>query len=159
MLQKITKRLTYANVMSTLGVFLGLGGGYAIATIGGDGRVIRDAARNFGPSFETVATVPGIVKVQAKCFSVEDIDVRMKNISGKALDIQRGVGTNTVYDRIPPNGASDQDFGIYSPQSTELFHVFRPNADRTPMAQITLSGQEGTDCGDTLLAVQALGSE
>ena len=63
----VRRHLTYANVMSTAGVFLGLAGGYGIAQIGGDGSVRSGQVRNLTAQPKTVLRVPKMGKVTAHC--------------------------------------------------------------------------------------------
>jgi hypothetical protein len=58
--------------MSTLGVFLGLAGGFAVAKITGDGSVRSGSVRNLGSEYKTVVRVPELGAVQAACINGDE---------------------------------------------------------------------------------------
>jgi hypothetical protein len=152
-MQRIRERLTYANVMSTLGVFLALGGGYAIASsVKGDGRVIQKG-KAVGSDFETVAKVPGVVRVQARCSGALQISIR--NDSGAAIELDAGVGNDTDVIQILP-GVEE----TYSGDGNLVVQAFRPQGNGKPMASLTISGKyQGTCAVEHFVAVTAVSSE
>jgi hypothetical protein len=152
MIDQARRRLTYANVMSTVGVFLALGGGFALAKIKGDGRIIQKGSKVEGP-LETIANVPGVVKVRAECIGA--LQITIENTSDKTLELHRGVGGDTAVAALTP-GDQEQ----YSSSGNEIVQVFRAGTKATPMAQLTISGQyPGTCAAQPPVAVTAISSE
>jgi hypothetical protein len=163
-MSQISGRLSYANVMSTVAVFLALGGGVTLAAISGDGSVRFGAEKGF-PVMEwsTVLNLPGIGKVQALC-SKGGTGIRFKNTSGETLQasvLREGDG-NVAAASLPQSqslemvalGIGDDDI------DTMRFHMFKASDSGTPTVDITVSHQYGdASCEQRAAAAQAVASE
>ena len=153
MRRRILQKLTYANVMATLGVFLALGGGYAVATIQGNGNAVFNGnANKLNANYKTIANVPGIVRVNAACAG--EVLYRIKNTSSKTLLMHRGTGGGTFDYKMQP-GESEDFFndGV----QTQIFHVYRARGDMTPAALVTISSFYPNSCEGAYISVAALG--
>ena len=163
-MKRVTGKLSYANVMATVAVFLALGGGITIAAISGDGSVRFGAEKGLTEfEWETVLTLPGIGKVQAFCS--KGTSIRFRNTSGEQLQasVLRGQGAQFDGDILGQGGALAQAVFADSEDSnidTMRFHVFKASASGQPMADITVSHQYGAgECDDRSAAAQAVASE
>ncbi len=164
MMKRVAAKLSYANVMATVAVFLVLGGGITMAAISGDGSV-RFGAKNglTASEWETVLNLPGIGRVQARCS--KRTEIRFKNTSGRALQgsLLRETDSDFAATVLPDGGTLDtvaqaveEEEGI----ETMRFHVFKTSASGKPMADITVGHQYGDfDCEDRTATAQAVASE
>ena len=151
-MQGLREKLTYANVMSTLAVFLALGGGYAIATIKGDGRIVQGSeVIEIDP--ETVANIPGVVKVRASCTGA--LEFELKNLSGAAQQLEIGLGNDTEDEVLLPG-----EKATFIGSGNTLVQAFRPSGSGSPIASLTISGQYlGSCAAPHPVAVTAVSSE
>jgi len=165
-MRALANRLTYANVMSTLAVFLVLAGGIAAAAISGSGSVKFGGQKGLvNGEWVTVLNLPGIGKLQAFCG--KSTDLGFKNTSGKKLQatastILAGSDTSEAVDGALAHGARLDIFAATGDEglSTARFHVFRPGKE--PIAEITASHRYDTgdfSCAKRSAVAQALASE
>ena len=161
MLRRLISHLSYANVIATVAVFLALaGGGYALATIQGHGRVSFGGQKGLSDgSFATILNLPGIGKVQGRCGMSDS--VRFKNTSGRELQATVSEGAVGDFEAEPlSDGASlSQQFHAFDGLDTVRFHVYRAGTDGTPMAEITASHKFRSGCASNAIAVQAVSSD
>ena len=151
-MQRIRERMTYANVMSTVAVFLALGGGLAFAAIKGDGRIVQKG-KAVGLEPETVAKVPGVVRVRADCTG--SLQIHIRNDSDAAITLFAGVGNDTSVDELLP-GVEE----TYPGNGNLVVQAFRPQGNGSPMASLTISGvYQGTCAVEHFVAVTAVSSE
>ena len=161
MFQRFLSRLTYANLMATLAVFLALGGGLALATIHGNGSVRFGGQRGL-PSdhrFVTILDLQGLGKLQAACGATSPNDkVRFKNTSGGRLNATVFDEPNGDFHATPlSNGDTLQTvFAAFDSFDTVRFHVFRAGRRGTPAADIVASHKYGSGCSGNTVAAQAL---
>ena len=160
MLRRFASRLSYANVAASLALFLALaGGGFALASIQGNGSVKFGGEKGLPNdfSFETVLNLPDFGKVQAKCSKADSI--RFKNTSGGTLNAT-AASTETASDpeaETLANGDTISEIVFGTPVDTVRFHVYRPDADGQPMAEITASLSYGSGgCPNNNVGVQAV---
>lgn len=168
MLRRMASRLSYANVMATIAVFLALGGGgyAALAAIEGSGRGVFGGRTGFDGStstFEPILTVPGVVSIKGSCDAnaTSSLLVKVTNISGRHLVIHRprDFGEPATSGSLSPNGGS-ATLTLWGPGGdTQYWHVFRPHGDTRPMVGLTVSGLEGQGCADSVISAQGLSSK
>jgi hypothetical protein len=161
MIKWLAARLSYANVMATLAVFVVLGGA-AAATLRGNGSVKFGAEKGLDKaSYETVLNLSGLGKVQAICGG--QTGIRFINRSGKEVQATLEQGSDEIFFGATmadgenfEGGAATQDNGI----DTLRFHVFTADADGKPMADITVSHKYPGDsnCAGRTVAAQAVAS-
>jgi hypothetical protein len=162
--KRVTDRLSYANVMATVAVFLALGGGITMAAISGDGSVRFGAEKGLTEfEWETVLNLPGVGKVQAYC--AKGTEIRFKNTSGGTLQASGLREADPAFDAatLADNeslGIVVQGFGAYDNIDTLRLHVFRASAGGKPTADIIVSHQYGpAGCEQRAVAAQAVASE
>ncbi len=164
MMKRVAGKLSYANVMATVAVFLVLGGGVTMAAISGNGSVRFGAIKGLAvQEWETVLNLPGIGKVQAFCS--KGTEIRFKNTSGGALQGSLLRETDSDFEAtVLPDGSSvdtvAQGVGEEDGIDTMRFHVFKTSASGKPMADITVGHQYGDlSCEDRTATAQAVASE
>ena len=162
MIWQVREKLTYANVMSTLAVFLVLGGGITAAAISGSGSVKFGGQKGVSPapSWDTILNLSGIGKVQAQCG--KGTNIAFRNTSGKKLlatflENEGGGAQDALLDdkdRLQET-FEPADNGI----DTIRFHVATLNGK--VMAEITASNRYPDDfaCAKRTVAAQAVSSE
>jgi hypothetical protein len=160
MLRRFASRVSYANVAATLALFLALaGGGYALATIQGNGSVKFGGEKGLpnDQSFATVLNLPDFGKVQANCSKADT--VRFKNTSGGQL-YATAFSNDQADDPEAAhlaNGDNLSEFAFAFNPATIRFHVYRPDANGQPMAEITASLDfGGGGCANNSVAAQAV---
>jgi hypothetical protein len=164
MVKRVASKLSYANVMATVAVFLVLGGGITMAAISGDGSVRFGAKKGLTKfEWETVVNLPGIGKVQARCS--KGTGVRFKNTSGGTLQgsVLREADSDFVATVLPDGGTLDT-FALGIAEADDIdtmrFHVFKTSASGKPMADITVGHQYGDGaCENRTATAQAVASE
>jgi hypothetical protein len=163
-MKRVAGRLSYANVMSTVAVFLALGGGITLAAIQGDGSFRFGAAKDLPfLEWETVLSVPGIGKVQVFC--AKGTGVRFKNTSGGTLQasVLRETDGDFEAASLAENESLEtlaQGVGASDNIDTLRFHAFKASAGGKPTADLTLSHQYNDgDCANRAAAAQAVASE
>jgi hypothetical protein len=161
-MKRVAGKLSYANVMATVAVFLALGGGITMAAISGNGSVRFGGTKGL-PFFEreTVLNLPGIGKVQADCEQVTEI--RFRNKSGGTLQASfRRESDSDFGAAVLVDGeslaTSAQLTGGDDAIDTIRFHVFK--ADGKPAAEITVSHRYAPgSCEARVVTAQAVASE
>lgn len=144
------RHLTYANVMSTLGVFLALAGGYAAAKITGDGSIKGGQVIDVGSERETLVTVPGLGKATAICVG-DETRAAWKNTSGgrERVTVELATGTASF---LSQDGSSHQ-YPLETQQRKIVFHVAAyggPGAPQTIVSVIT--GGASNQCAERVAA-------
>ena len=130
------RHLTYANVMSTVGVFLALGGGYAAAklTAGGD-RVTDGQAFNLGENFKTVANAPGVGKVKANCDpATEDTLIAWRTTDHRIYLFREQEGNSSGFQS---NRGEQHTFLLDNTQPRIEFHAIGDLDNDNPQATVT----------------------
>lgn len=159
MIKRLSPRLTYANVMATIAVFLAIGGGVTLAAIGGSGSVKFGGHKGLAfDSFDTVLTLPGVGKVQAQCS--KGTFVRFKNTSGKTLHVTaHDVADDDFSGEAVPDNGSLQVLSGPDLAETIRFQAFRAGGDGTPAADITVGAKWVASCDQRVITAQAVSSE
>jgi len=160
MIKRLSARLTYANVMATVAVFLAIGGGVTLAAIGGSGRVKFGGEKGLTLfTYETVLSLPGVGKIQASCS--KGTNIRFKNKSGKTLraTVHRSSTGDFESDTLANNESLEHFAGIPDPD-TLRFQVFRTSGSGKPAADITVGSRYGGGaCEQRMVTAQAVSSE
>lgn len=133
---RIRRRLSYANVVATLALFLAIGGGTAAAIVIINSKSGFDAVKGVGEESEKVLGVPKVGAVKASCDEGRII-INWKN----ATDARQKVfvddgGMNPTVHTL---GAGDVGIiingGLPAPDMLHLL-VLRPGNGGTPMAEV-----------------------
>lgn len=146
------KHLTYANVMSTLGVFLGLAGGYAIAELGGDGSVRSGQVSNLTDDYKTILKVPGMGRVQAACVNTDETRIAWKT-GKKTLRVAVERDDESFSFQSNPGARHAYEVGLAGLGATLEFHVFPRLGQDSPqtVVQAAANGFSG-DCAEYVAA-------
>jgi hypothetical protein len=142
----LRRHLTYANVMSTVAVFLAVAGGYAIGQIGGDGSVRSGTVSDLDADYQTVLSVPGMGKVQAACVNGDETMIGWKTTAkplrvtvdrqGSAFGFLHQVGSRSAY-----------EVGLAGLGSRVQFHVVPRVPKDTPQTVVSAVGVDFSgDC-------------
>jgi hypothetical protein len=154
MIKRLKARLSYANVMATIAVFVAIGGGVTLAAVGGSGKVKFGGEKGIsGGGFENVLSVPGVGKIQAQC--LKGTFIRFKNTSGKSLYVTvEDPDSDGFTDALLADGESIQEVSVGT--QTFRFHAFRAAGGGTPAADITVGAKWTVDCGPRAVIAQAV---
>ncbi len=146
----MSRHLTYANVMSTLGVFLALAGGFAIAKISGDGSVRSGQLTDLDGDFATVVSVPKLGKVTAACVGGLTKVAWNNTIPTNERVSVDFIDTATQFLSDPGQSSA---YTMSLPESKLVFHVFRNNGDDTPQTVVNVAASGFSDpCADSVAA-------
>jgi hypothetical protein len=167
MLERILSRLTYANVVASVALFLALGGGYALA-VSGDGKLQKGKVNGIGTAFEDVRTLTGIGSIQAQCVTGApdpSLSVRLHNTTANAIRyrflsidnegpaVSGGVG-------IAQANNNSTAFEVAAGEDYVHLYLFSGVADaKQPQANIEIGTREVTDCASSSVSVLALNTE
>jgi len=162
MLKRFTPRLSFANVMSSVAVFLALGGGYATA-FSGSGTLQKAAEDGIAQTFEDIRSLNGFGVLQAQCDTVEDdIDYRFNNTTGKSIKI-RGLAWDSANqaDATVMSGDMSSTFDSADVSNTLEFHLSKPAEGVKAQADlmVTNTGPIGDNCTTAKLRVLALNTQ
>jgi hypothetical protein len=149
----LRRHLTYANVMSTLGVFLALAGGYAIAKAGGEGSSVRSAqVTNLGPDYKTILKIPGLGKVQTACINGDETMVAWKTGQDPLrVLVDREDGSFAFHSNAGSRSA--YEVGLSGLGAHIEFHVFRRQGQDTPQTFVSAAANDfGGDCASNVAA-------
>jgi hypothetical protein len=159
MIKRLQARLTYANVMATVAVFLAIGGGVTLAAVSGSGSVKFGAEKGLNvEEFETVLSLPGIGQIQAGCF-VDVSKVRFKNTSGETLQATAVRASDASFEGSALADGRSLERQGGDPQNTFRFHVFKADPDGTPAADVTVGSRFVESCAGRTVTAQAISSE
>ena len=154
------RHLTYANVMSTAGVFLALAGGYAIAEINGDGSVRSGQVSNLGTSeeYKTILTVPGMGKVQAACINTDETWVAWKT-GPKPVRVAVERDDSSFSFQSNPGIRHGYEVGLSGIGATIEFHVFPRLGQDAPQTVVNAAANDFSgDCAKWV-AAEAVSTE
>jgi hypothetical protein len=168
MLQPLISRLSPATVISTIALFVALGGGYAMA-FSGSGS-LQKAAKGGGISttqFETIRTITGIGSLQAKCNEFTgSLLVRVRNTSGEPLrsymDVIGSDGPNGTghFPSAMANNSFDLEGGHQMGSvDTFRYHIWPDDGSKSPQADMTVSSVRHGLCPISGLAVLVLNTQ
>ncbi len=162
-MRRVLRRLTYANVMSTIGVFLALTTGVALGDIQGTGRV------KFGNRLDIpfviddgdVLNLPGVGRLEAACTPLPNLTdplrVQFTNTSGFRMHVHTDLGGADPTFAILRNN----EFTTLQSSAHDLmtWHIYRHSGADQPQATLITSSDETGDCDTSRVAVTAISSE
>jgi hypothetical protein len=146
----VRRHLTYANVMSTLGVFLALAGGYAVAKISGDGSIRGGQATDIGADRETLVTVPGLGKATTICLG-DETRAAWKNTSGgrERVTVEFDTGTASFLSQ----SGSSHEYSLETGQPKLTFHVAAYGGTGAPQTIVSvIAGGASDQCAERVAA-------
>jgi hypothetical protein len=134
--------------MSSIAVFLALGGGYALA-FSGSGTLQKGSATNLTGAQTTVRTLTGIGVLKARCSDEPNgTTVLVHNSSGEELRVKfASDGGGASGDSVIANGAIGGFNAVGSPGTTRM-HIWPSDGSKAPQADIVVSTfpAVGSDC-------------
>jgi hypothetical protein len=157
MLKRFRRHLSPPTVVSTIALFVALGGGYAMA-FSGSGSLQKGA--RLGIPFEStdIRTLSGIGSIQARC-RFGDFELFFKNTSGKQLrmigqeassgDVHSGSTTGDLW-----NDAASPEPGTDYHQS-----IAPTDGSKAPQASVEFQIRDANDCSDSRITVLALNTQ
>ena len=149
------RHLTYANVMSTLGVFLGLAGGYTIAKVTGDGALKSGQVTDVGANTQTVLTFPGMGKVTARCVGGTDTEVGWRHTGKRQHRVSvEFEDAETSFLSAP---GSHHEYTMPDQGSKLTFNVFLAKGNDEPQVSVDVVGS-GIFAGACAENVAAIGT-
>lgn len=155
------KRLTYANVISTIALFVALGGGYAVA-FSGSGSLQKGAW--VGPPTVgqvTVRSLTGIGALNASCTEggIDTVNLQLTNGSGEPLSFRWGdTQGNDGGNFVQPNEQEAIE-PLVGGQSNLRLHIFPTDGTKRPQASLDINVGGGDDCPEKHVTVLALNTE
>ena len=140
------RHLTYANVMSTVAVFLALAGGYALGTVGGDGSVRSGTVSGLDADYQTVLSVPGMGKVQAACINVDQTMIAWKTTARPLrVTVERDSGSFGFHHQVGSRSA--YEIGLGGIGMRIQFHVAARAPKDAPQTVVSAVGADFSgDC-------------
>jgi hypothetical protein len=157
MLKRLRPRLSFANVMSSIAVFLALGGGYATA-FSGSGTVQKGALLNIPNGAVTVRSLTGIGAIKASC-SGGSPSVALENTSGEQLAVG-GVGIDDYIGFGIEDGESENLDPEVDGFNEMNVHISPGDGSKRPQADVQITADDGADtCATSSVAVLATNTE
>ena len=153
------RHLTYANVMSTAGVFLALGGGYAAAKLAGGGgdKVTDGQVFNLNENFKTIASAPGVGKVKANCDPMtEDTLLAWKTTDHRVRLFHEQEGSTGGFQS---NAGEQHTFLLNIPEPRIELHIIGDRDNDQPQVTVSAAGIDFSDGCAVQVAAQVVTSD
>jgi hypothetical protein len=151
MLNRIISRVHPATVISTVALFVALGGGYALA-FSGSGSLQKGALFGIPGDGTPVRSLTGVGEVQALCESGGDIKVWFNNHRTEQLRY----GPNVV---IPAQFFTPDLYDDTGGSDDLEFHISPADADKAPQLDVLVRVDDTNNCATSAVYVLALNTQ
>lgn len=162
MLNRLTSRVSPATVISTIALFVALGGGYALA-FSGSGSLQKGSLLGPTSTLTSVRTLTGIGEIGAECTSGA-LEWKFVNTSGETLDVEEMRGTpgapDVTRDAIELEDTEDDDTASATGHSTIRWHIVPSDGTKSPQADVSVSTDEvAGNCAASRITVLVLNTQ
>jgi hypothetical protein len=148
MLNRIISRVHPATVISTIALFVALGGGYALA-FSGSGSLQKGAKLGLTSGQETVRSLTGVGAVTAAC-SAGYIQVALHNHRTEQLRYGPNVVIPAQSFALVHDGAGTADHEL---------HISPADADKAPQLNLLIRVDDTNNCATSAVYVLALNTQ
>lgn len=156
MLQRIISRVHPATVISTIALFVALGGGYA-AAFSGSGSLQKGALKDIPSGAVPVLKLTEIGAIKAAC-SGGSPSVAFKNTSGETLRVGLiGQDGNLQFDFT--NGNTDNLDPDVADLNTMYAHISPVDGTKRPQADVQITAFDTNVCANSSVTVLATNTQ
>jgi hypothetical protein len=160
--QGLKARLTFANVVSVIALFVALGGGYALAFSGG-GSLAKARVTGLDADYQKVIELPGIGPLKAKCEGDAEVTVMIKNKTeddDALLTNQERGGFGYLGGSLNPGETTEETFEFNG--WVQMYMHSRETDDKRPQIRFDYGVEAGSSlgtCDNASISVLVLSTE